>query len=139
DDRLAERLALATVVDRFVDDELHARAARDAGDEALGLEVLHQVHEALILLAEEISLRDPHVLERELRGVARVVADLLQLLRDAEALRLRRDEEERAAVRARFGVRLREERDEVRARAVRDVRLRPVDDVVVAVLLRDVL
>src|SRR5207244_3147569 len=131
------RLALAAVSDRLVDDQLHARAGRHARDEAFGLEVLHQVHEALILLTEQVPLRDSHVLERELRGVARVVAELLQLLRDAEALRLRRDEEERATVRAGLRVRLREKGDEVGTRAVRDVRLRAVDDVVVAVLLRD--
>ena len=76
----------------------HALVARD---EALALEVLHEVHEPHVLLAEEVALRDAHVLEEELGGVARVVADLLQLLRDAEALGLRRDEEEAAAVRAR--------------------------------------
>jgi hypothetical protein len=136
DDRLAERLALAAVLDCLIHRELEPGARADARDEALRLEVLHQVHEALVGLAEHVSLRHAHVLERELRGVARVVADLLQLLRHAETLRLRRDEEEAAAVRPGLRVRLHEERHEVRARAVRDVRLRAVDDPVVAVLLR---
>jgi len=137
DDRLAERAALATVGDGVLDHEERARDGRDASDQPLGLEVLHEVHEAHVLFAEAVAFGDTHVLEEELGRVARLVADLLQRLGDLKALRLGRDEEEAAAVRARVGVRLGEQRDEVGARAVGDERLLAVDHVVAAALLRD--
>ena len=40
---------------------------------------LHQVGEALALLAEQVGDRHPHVVEEQLGGVLRVLADLVEL------------------------------------------------------------
>ncbi len=77
--------------------------------------------------------RDADVLEGQQRRVARVHAELLELLLADHAGRVHRDEEQREAVVAGVRVGLRHEDDDVGAMTVRDVRLRAVDDVLVAV------
>jgi len=91
------------------------------------------VVEALADLAEHRGLGHAHVLEREQRGVARVHAELLELLLADDAGRIHRHQEQREAVVAGVRVGLRHEDDHVGAVAVGDVGLRAVDDVLVAV------
>src|SRR5262249_30330782 len=134
DDRFAEGDALPAIRDAGVEHKEGAGEAAHGGDEPLGLEVLHQIHEAVVRLAEEVALRHAHVVEEELRRVARLVADLLELLRNGKTGKVRGNEEERATVSALLWGRLREQRDEVGARAVRDERLLPAQNVVVTVL-----
>ena len=130
-----EGVPVAAVLDGPVEDALRARHRGDGAHEPLALEVLHHVVEARVLVAEEVLRRDLAVLEDELGRVGAVVAELLELLPDREALRVGREHEERDALVA-VAARPHGKRDEVRARPVRDVRLRPVDHVVVADLLR---
>src|SRR5207302_1265562 len=86
DERLVERLALVAVAERLGDHLIHAGDGADGRHQPLALEVRHHVVEALVLLAEQVADRDPAVLEEEQRGVAREIADLLQLLGDGESL-----------------------------------------------------
>ena len=129
--RLAEGAALVAVPERVLDEELHAGDRADGRHQPLALEVRHHVVEALVLLAEKIADGNPAILEEEQRGVRGEVADLRQLLRDAEPLHVGRERHQRhAAVSGAAGAH--REGDEVRPTAVRDPHLGAVDHVVVA-------
>jgi hypothetical protein len=91
------------------------------------------VVEALADLAEHRRVRHADVLEGEQRGVGGVHPQLLQLALANHAGGVHGDDEEREAVVAGVGVRLRHQHDAVRTVAVRDERLGAVDHVLVAV------
>ena len=112
---------------------LGAGHAAGGADQALALELPHDVVEALADLAEHRGVGHAHVLEGQQRGVGGVHAELLELLLADHARGVHRHEEEREAVVAGVGVGLRHEHDDVGAVAVGDVGLRAVDDVLVAV------
>jgi hypothetical protein len=137
DDRLAERGSVFSVRNGVLERQARGRRGAHRGDEPLGLEVLHQVHEALVLFTEQVVLGNADRVEEELGRVRSVVADLLELLGHREPRQRGGHEEERTAVRARLGVGLGEERDEIGARAVGDERLLPVDHVVAALAAGD--
>src|SRR5436190_9003631 len=135
-DLAAERGALLGVLQRTVEARLGAGDAAGGADQALALELPHDVVEALADLAEDRGRRDPDVLECQQRRVARVHAELLELLLADDAGEVHRHEEQREAVVTGLRVGLRDEHDHVGAVAVGDVGLRAVDDVVVAVAYR---
>ena len=119
------------------------RAFRDAdaarGDvDAAELEPAGGLVEALALdAADQMIGGHAIVLEDELGGVDRLVAELLQLAADREALHLRRDEKAHALVAGlAFGIGLDQQREARALDAVRDPGLRAVDDVVIAVAPR---
>ena len=127
-DRAPERLALAGVAQRLLEAVLAPRRPRRAPSTSrshwkLAMMSLKPPCE----LAEQVLLRDEHVVERDQRGVGRVPAELLDL-RGLVAGLVGVDEEERDAAVAALGRRLRGEHDEVRAHAVRDEHLRAVED-----------
>src|SRR5580658_7316240 len=127
-DRASERLAFLAPLERFLERNLCAGDGTRGADQALALQLPHQVVETLPNLAEHGVITDLDVIERQLRGVARVHAELFQLSRDGEAGKVLVDEEQRDAVRAvllRTGSR--DQQDEVAAHAVRDVELAAVD------------
>ncbi len=105
-------------------------------DQALALELPHDVVEALAHLAQHRIRRHAHVLERQQRGVRGVHAELLEPLLADHALAVHVHQEQREAVVARVRVGLRHEHDEVRAMAVGDEGLGAVDHVLVAVTHR---
>ena len=105
-------------------------------DQALALELPHDVVEALADLAEHRRRGHAHVLEGQQRRVGGVHAELLELLLADHAGRVHRHEEQREAVVAGVRVGLRHEHDHVGAVAVGDVGLGAVDHVVVAVVDR---
>ena len=97
-------------------------------DQALALQLPHEVVETLADLTEDRVVANLDVVERELGGVARVHAELLELARDREPGKVLVDEEERDAmgsVLLRAGAR--DQQDEVAAHAVGDVELAAVD------------
>ena len=81
--------------------------------------------------------RNAVVLEHQLGGIDRLVAELLELAPDREALLLRRDEQAHALVaRLRLRIGLHQQREARAFDAVGDPGLGAVDDVVVAVAPR---
>ena len=92
--RATEGLALLAVANRVAHGQLHPGDRPERGDEALALEVGHDVIEAVILLAEPVADGDAHVFEEQLGGVGGLVADLLELLADVEALDVGRADHE---------------------------------------------
>ena len=97
-----------------------ASEGADAADEALALEVLHQIHEAHVFLAQEIGFGDADVLEEKLGGIGGFVADFLELFGDLEAGEVGRYKEKRATVCAAVGGGFCEEGDEIGADPVGD-------------------
>jgi len=97
-DRLAELLALASVLDRVTQ-----RAGRDPdrerGDrDPAAVEHLHRLLEAGADLADLLPLRDPTVLQHDLRGVGGPHAQLVLVLADRESGRPLLDDEGRDPV-----------------------------------------
>ena len=88
DQRLAEGAALLRVGDGVAHGLLHARIRGDRADQPLALELLHLEDEAHALRADGVRLGHAHVVEDQLRRVARPVAELLQRATDAESRRL---------------------------------------------------
>ena len=86
------------------------------------------------LLAEEVLLRHPHVVEEQLGGVLGVLADLVQVAAALEALHAALDHEQRDALVAGVGVGARDDDHQVGQDAVGDERLAAVEDVVVALV-----
>src|SRR4051812_13526021 len=79
-DLAPERLALERVGERAVEGALCARDAARGADEALALELPHDLVEALADLPEDGVGGNAHVVEGQQRGVRRVHAELLQAL-----------------------------------------------------------
>ena len=115
-------------VERALEQRLHRADRAERHQQPLPLEVGHDQVEALVLLAEQVLLGHEHVVERDLAGVGRVPAELLELGDARDALASVDDQERDAVVAALLG-RLDGGDDEVGAHAVRDERLRAVDDV----------
>ena len=85
--RLAERLALLGVIDRQFNRALHRRDGTDGNDEPLLRQLLHQLREALALLAaEQIFGRRHRVIEEQFRGIGGVQADLVEVAAAPEAV-----------------------------------------------------
>ena len=137
-DRLAEGLAdlgvLGGELERAFGDADAARRHVDAAER----QPAGRLHEALALdAADQVVLGDAVVLEHQLARVDRVVAELLELLADAEALLLGRDEQAHALVAGLgVGIGLHQHREAGALDAVGDPGLGAVDDVVVAVAPR---
>ena len=136
-DRPAERLALLRVVERALEGRLHPADGAERHREPLPLEVGHDQVEALVLLAEQVLRGHAHVGERQLAGVGRVPAELLELARHLEAGHALLEHEEREAVVAALLRRLHGGHVEVRAHAVRDERLGAVHDVLAVLAARE--
>ena len=100
DQRLAEGVALAGIGDRLVEADLGVAAGAGRHAEPLLVEVQHDADEALVLLADQVVDRHPHVVEEELGGVGRPPAHLLEL-GAAEALAVALDQQQRHARSAR--------------------------------------
>ena len=97
-------------------------------DQALALQLPHEVLETLADLTEHRVVANLDVVERELGGVARVHAELLELARDREPGKILVDEEQRDAMGAVFlRAGARHEQDEVTAHPVGDVELAAID------------
>ena len=104
----------------------------DGDREPLAGQVLHQVDEALALLAEEVPGGDADVGERQLRGVLGGHADLLEVAATLEARGVALDDDEAEAVGAGVRVGLADDDHQVAHDAVGDERLLTVDDPLVA-------
>ena len=85
DERLAERLSAAQIVDRHPQDLFRTHVGADGADEAFLLELQHLVDEALPFFADAIRDRHAHVVECQFGRVARPVAHLLEFAADGEA------------------------------------------------------
>src|SRR5512132_2415495 len=96
--RLAEGFALCPVLDSHLQCAVHRTDGVKRRGEALTLEIVHHVVEALVLLAEDVALGYAALVEEQFRGVGSQVPDLLQLLADAKTLGLGREEHERNAL-----------------------------------------
>ena len=95
---LAERLALARVVDGPSQRRLHDGDRADGDQQALARQLVHQAGEAAALLAQDIGGRHAHVLEEQLGGVLRVLADLLEVAPALEAGTVGLDQHQRHAL-----------------------------------------
>ena len=116
-DRSTERVPLARVRDRLVEDLLRVRRSilRRAG-EALVLELPHRAARSPGRARRRSGWRagTTHVVERDLRGVARAASRASSSLRDTDTPGSRGvDDEQRDAAVARAGIGLRDEREEV--------------------------
>src|ERR1700682_2832568 len=118
-DWISKSSALSAVVDRIAHRFFHAGQRENRGREALALEIMHHIVEALIHFTQNVSLRDAAFIEEQLGRVGRHVADLFQLLSDRETFGLGWEENQRNAFVA-FHAGAHREYDEVRARAVCD-------------------
>ena len=132
----AEDLPLLDVLDRLFQDQGGAGHGAYGGHESFALEVDHHLDEPLVLLAQELVLGNPNILERKLRCVRGVHSHLVDLAAHREARKVRVEEEEADSVVPEVRRRLGGEDDHVGPSAVRDKSLRSVDHVVVAVLPR---
>lgn len=135
-DRLAERLAVAAVLDRVVEHALHRGSGDDGDREALLRQVLHQVDEAHALLAEEVGRRDADIVEAELRRVLGVEADLVEVASPLEARHAALDDEQREALGALLRIGAGDDDHQVGVDTVGDERLGAVEDPVVTVAHR---
>ena len=97
-------------------------------------QVLHQVDEAHALLAEQVLGGHLHVGERQLCGVLRVQADLVEVAAALEALHAALDDQQREALGALVGIGLRDHDHQVGVDAVGDEGLGAVEHVVIALL-----
>ncbi|KIU01529.1 hypothetical protein QU38_01155, partial [Staphylococcus aureus] len=87
EDRLAERLAFFRIGGGQLHRALHRRHRADGDDQPLLRQLLHELDEALALLgAEQVLRRHDRVLEEQLRGVAGLQADLVEVAAAAEAV-----------------------------------------------------
>ena len=136
EDGLAEDLALARVGDGFVDRALHAGQGDERGVHALFLELHHLIGEAEAFLADAETLRHAHVVEMDLRRVARMHAEFLQRARDGHALRLHRQTDQRLVAVDGAVAGVGEQAHPIGLRAVGRPHLAAVDDVVAAVFAR---
>src|SRR5262249_36900757 len=119
-------MPFAAIRDRVIERELTGGYRTRACNQTLGLEILHQIHEALILFSEEIAFWYPHVLERELCCVARVIANLFQFFRNRKSLGFCRHDKKTAPVSASVGSRFHKESDEIGTCTIGDVGFRSV-------------
>ena len=137
-DRLAEGLADLGVFARKLERAFgNADAAR--GDiDASEFEPARRLEEALAFdAADQMIGRNAIILENQLRGIDRLVAELRQFAADRKALHLRRDEQAHAVVaRLGVGIGLDQHREARAFGAVGDPRLGAVDDVMIAVAPR---
>ena len=134
DDWTIERLSLLPERDGILDSDVHALHGHEGAAETLALEVLHDVDEATVEHAEQISLWNSAVIEVNLAGVDRSGAELIELTPDRESWGVGRKEDQRdSAVAILPGAH--SEGDEVGKRCVGNVGLRAIDDEVVAVFL----
>mmetsp|Transcript_21090 Transcript_21090/g.65545 ORF Transcript_21090/g.65545 Transcript_21090/m.65545 type:complete len:216 (+) Transcript_21090:389-1036(+) len=137
DERLAEGVAVAGVLDRFADHLVRGTSALSDHAEPLGVEVLHDVAEAVVLLAEQVLLVHAHLVEHDVRRVRRPPPLRLDRLA-LDALEVHRNDEERHAVHALLGaVGAHRGGAVVGVHAAGDELLLAADDVVVAVLHRE--
>ncbi len=135
EDALAEGLPLARVLDGLVDQPVQAAQRAGGAPQALFLELHHLEGEAQALLADEVTFRHAHVVEEQLRGVAAVHADLVDLLaRDAGRVHRHHDQALVLVRRAVAGVG--QQAAPVGLHAVGDPHLGAVDHVVVTVAAR---
>src|SRR5205823_3332414 len=131
--------ALLRIPDRGVERGLRDTDGPRRDVDASGLEAVHHLCEAVTLFAaDEVGPRNPDVVEDQLVRVDRTVSELVDVLRDAEAVRLR-DEQTRHPAMRRFDVRIRlhDRREDRSVLAVRDEHLAAPDDVLAVRPLRD--
>src|SRR4029453_9300712 len=121
-DRLAERLSLLAVIDRVLHRALHLVKRAERGGQSLALEIDHRVIKPPVQFAQQVTARDAAIVEEQFGGVRREVAYLLELLADAEALGLGREEDHRNSF-VPFVAGSNREDDEIGARAVGDPQL----------------
>ncbi|OIQ86770.1 hypothetical protein GALL_313590 [mine drainage metagenome] len=134
-DRLAELLALVDVGHDFVHHRLHD-AHRPGGEHrALVVEPAHQHAHAAADFAQHVGRRHFAVLEHQLAGVAAAHAELVEFLRDAEALEALLDDEGGDAFRAGGRIGLRVDDHGVGVGAVGDPHLAAVEHPDVAAAL----
>ena len=95
-DRPAERLALEGELERALERDLHRADGAERHQQPLPLEVGHDQVEAAVLLAEQVLLGHEHVVERDLRRVGGVPAELLERARSHAGAAF--DDQEREAV-----------------------------------------
>ena len=132
-DGLAERLALLGVVKGLVERVLPVGQAAGGADQALSLQLPHDLREAAALLAQEGVGGHPHVVEGEHRRVRSVHPELLELLGPDHAGRVHRHQEDAEALVGGVGVGLGDQHDHRCPHPVGDVGLRPADHPLVAV------
>ena len=135
-DRLAEGLALARVVDGPSQRRLHDGDGADGHQQALARQLVHQAGEAAALLAQDIGGRNAHVLEEQLGGVLRVLADLLEVAPALEAGPVGLHQHQRHALGAGRRVGLGGDDDEIGQPAVGDEGLLAVHHQLVALAQR---
>src|SRR5438552_18515915 len=135
-DRLAERLPLRRVRDGRIDAGLRD-ADRARGDGvAARIEGTHRDLEALADIAEPARVRHAHVVEDELRRVARAQAELPVEALAPVFLRSALEEERHDPLVAKARIGLREDEREATHAAVADPRLAAAEDPVRSVALR---
>src|SRR3989304_4408836 len=124
--RRAEELALGGVPRPLLPEAVHDPEREGRDDEALPLEVIDYVAEALALLADEILERHLAVVEEELGGVRGAGPHLPEGLADPEALGVGGEDDHGEPLGAGLAG-PGHKRDEVSPRAVGDEGLGPVD------------
>src|ERR1700733_6875655 len=131
-DRRAKLLALAHVGQHHVKTALHD-AERSPGEHyALVVKSAHHPLPPPPRLVQDILERHATVLEHELTGIRAAHAELVELLRGAEAGEILLHDEGRNAWRARLRVRLRVHHQHIRRRPIGNPHLAAVEEIVVA-------
>ena len=131
--RLAKGLALLHVAQRGVEGTLGPVHGLHADDQALAWQLAHHLREALAFDAAQQRIGwHAQVVEEQLGGVARVLADFFQVLPAREAGGLRIDQEQAHALGTAGRVGLGGQHDQVAVLAVADENFAAVDDVAIA-------
>eukprot|EP00128_Syssomonas_multiformis_P018563 Colp12_sorted_trinity150504_noHs@10700 len=125
---LAERLALLDVGAGLLVSGLGSGETHVSDQETLLGQLLHEVVEALVDLAEHVGVGNKHVVEEQLAGVLSLHAHLLQLLALVETSHAFLDKEEGDTVGALCGVSLGSDHDKPSHGTVGDEHLGAVED-----------
>ena len=132
-DRLAERLAFLDVGNGVLKYRLHCGRRHDRQRNSFLRQVLHEIDEAHALLADQILDRHFDIGERQLSGVLRVQADLVEVTSAFEARHPPLHGQQGKSLRALIRVGLGHHDYQVGVDAVGDERLGPIEDVVIAI------
>ncbi len=133
---LAERLAFASVGDGFLEQGLDGLRRANGDHQPFASQLVSEVAEALVLIAEPIGRRNPHIAEEKLRRVLPLQPDLFELAPLAEAGGAFFDADQGDFLAARGGLHLGGGDHQIGVDAVGDEGLLTIQNVVVAVAPR---
>ncbi|MNR11861.1 hypothetical protein D3C85_1281800 [compost metagenome] len=126
-DGLVEGLAVLDIFHRLLEQALKLGGTVKGDDQAFLRQLFHQVHEALVLFAEQVTHRHAYVVEKQFGGIGGGLTDFFQLAPPAETLGVAIDHDQAATLGTGSWVGLAHHHDLVAGQAVADKGLAAVD------------